>query len=487
MKLLIALLAASAAHAQIRLIPQPSKSPLVTFRVVFSAGSAADPPAKAGLASLTASMLADGGTKTLTYQEITDTLFPMAASFSAQVDKEMTAFIGTTHADNLTEYYKILRDRLLDPGWREEDFTRLRDRAIHNITESLRNNDEELAKEVLYYDIYEATPYGHYSGGTVKSLESLTLDDVKAFYRTHYSLSNLYLGIAGGYPDAFVENMKKDFRRLPPGGGFRPRMKPPPLIDNTRVAIVEKPTGSVALSLGFPISITRDRPDYPALLVAASYFGQHRMSGSVLYEEMREKRGLNYGDYAYIEYFPQGMFLMEPPQNIGRRYQLFQIWVRPVEPANAKFAVRMALYQLDNLIRNGISQEDFERTRDFLSKYVNVLLRTQRARLGYGIDDVWYGAGAFDYRLRTELAKVTRDDVNRTIKRYLRTSRLVIAAVAKNGEELKQQLLSEDPSPMKYNSPKPDDVIEIDRVAEKWPLNLRPEDIKIVPVEQVFQ
>ena len=46
------------------------------------------------------------------------------------------------------------------------------------------------------------------------------------------------------------------------------------------------------------------------------------MSGGLLYDEMREKRGLNYGDYAYAEYFPQGMYLMEPNPNLVRHNQI---------------------------------------------------------------------------------------------------------------------------------------------------------------------
>ena len=53
------------------------------------------------------------------------------------------------------------------------------------------------------------------------------------------------------------------------------------------------------------------------------------MSSGVLYDRMREKRGLNYGDYAYIEYFPRGMFLMEPQPNLARHHQIFQVWIRP--------------------------------------------------------------------------------------------------------------------------------------------------------------
>ena len=136
------------------------------------------------------------------------------------------------------------------------------------------------------------------------------------------------------------------------------------------------------------------------------------MSGGVLYDRMREKRGLNYGDYAYIEYFPRGMFLMEPQPNLARRYQIFQVWIRPVEPPTAKFALRLALFELDKLHENGMTQEQFERTREFLSKYVNVLTRTKRAELGYAIDSVYYGMNPYNEYLKAQLAKLTLEDVN---------------------------------------------------------------------------
>jgi zinc protease len=486
---LLLVLAAAPALAQMRVLSLPGKSPLVTFRIVFTAGSASDPVDKPGLAYLTAMMLADGGTSKLTYRQITDALFPMAASVTAQVDKEMVVFSGATHTDNLNEYYGLLRDMLLDPGWREDDFQRVKDDALNYLRVSLKgNNDEELGKEVLYQNICQGTPYEHYSVGTESSLEKLTLDDLKQFYKAQYSQTNLILGIAGGYSPAFLEGMKKDFRgKLPQGPGFRPREKAPALIRANRAIIVDKDTRSVAYSFGFPITTTRSRPDYPALLVASSYLGQHRMSGGVLYEEMREKRGLNYGDYSYIEYFPRGMFLMEPPPNVPRRYQIFQIWIRPVEPPTAKFALRLGIYELNKLIKEGIPEEGFERTREFLMKYVNVLTRTRRAELGYGIDSIFYPAQRYTEQMRNALEKMTRDDVNRAIRAHLRTDRMVIVAVAKNGEELKKELASPDPSPMKYNSPKPGAITEEDKTVEKWPLNLRAEDIRVVPLADVFR
>jgi zinc protease len=483
------LLLAALAPAQMRVAQLPGKSPLVTFRFVFTTGSIADPDDKPGLAYLTAAMLAEGGSRSMTYRQIVDAMFPMAASLSAQVDKEMSTFSGSTHVDNLAEYYRLVRAMLLEPGWREDDFKRVKDDAINYLRVGLRgNNDEELGKEVLYQRIYEGTPYGHYSVGTVSSLEKITLDDIKGFYRTQYNQRNLILGIAGGFSPSFLEAVKKDFRKLPAGPAFRPREKAPAPISASRAVIVDKDTRSVAYSLGFPIMVTRSSPDYAALLVATSYFGQHRMSGGVLYDEMREQRGLNYGDYAYIEYFPRGMFQFEPSPNLARHSQIFQIWVRPVEPATAKFALRLALHELDKLVKEGIPQDGFERTRSFLGKHVNVLTRTKSAELGYAIDSMIYGIPSYNQYLKTALAKLTREDVNRAIQRYLpRAGSLVIVAVAKNGEDLKKQLADDAPSPMTYNSPKPNAITEEDKIVEKRPLRLKLENINVVPVDQVFQ
>src|SRR2546423_15291290 len=98
-----------AAWAQIRVVALPSQSPLVDFRFVFLTGAAYDPADKPGLANLTASLLAQGGTRELTYKQIVDTMFPMATSVSSQVDKEMVTFYGSTDVHNLDAYYALLR------------------------------------------------------------------------------------------------------------------------------------------------------------------------------------------------------------------------------------------------------------------------------------------------------------------------------------------------------------------------------------------
>lgn len=481
-------LLAATAEAQPSLVTLPSRSPLVSFRIVFLTGAASDPAGKEGVASLTAAMLAQGGSRQLSYQQILEAFFPMAVSVVAQVDKEMTAFSATTHLDNLEEFYRIFRAMLLEPGWREEDLTRLRDDAINFLRVSLRgNNDEELGKEVLYNEIYAGHPYGHHNAGIVSALQKLRMDDLRDFYRRHYTQANLIIGLAGGYPDGFAERVRKDFSALPAGPATALKLAEPRPLKGRRVTLVQKETRSVAISIGFPIVVRRGHPDYPALLVAQSWFGQHRMSGGRLFQRMRELRGLNYGDYAYIEYFPRGMFQFEPDPNLARRQQIFQIWVRPVEPDNAHFALRLALYELDRLVREGLNQEEFERTRQFLSKYVNLLTRTKSAELGYAIDSLFYSIPDYNSYLKQALARLRLEDVNRAIRRHLRATDLHIVAVARDCEQLRARLLSDEPSPIRYNAPKPKEILEEDKIVERWKLGLKPEDVRIVPVEKIFE
>ena len=151
---------------------------------------------------------------------------------------------------------------------------------------------------------------------------------------------------------------------------------------------------------------------------------------------MRELRGLNYGDYAYLEYFPRGMFRFEPEPNIARHQQIFQIWIRPVEPPNAVFALRLALFELDKLVKNGIPEADFEKTRSFLSKYINILTKTKSAELGYAIDSEYYGMPDYNEYIKTALAKLTVADVNAAIRRHMRAENLEIVGVAKDTDAI---------------------------------------------------
>jgi zinc protease len=476
------------AHAEPRLIQLPGNSPLVTIRIVFTTGAASDPANKPGLAHLTGIMLGEGGTKNLSYKQIVDAMYPLATSVSVYSDKEMTTFVGATHVDNLNRFYGLMRDMILYPGWRADDFERLRDDAVNALRVSLRsNNDEELGKEELYSVIYSGRPYGREDLGTVSALRAMTVADTERFYHAHYTQANLIIGLAGGYPADFAARVKRDFSGLPAGPADSFKMPEPAQIEHNHATIIQKETRAVAWSFGFPIDVKRGDADYPALLLAESYLGQHRLSSGRLFQRLRELRGLNYGDYAYIEYYPRGMFRLEPEPNLARHQQIFQIWIRPVEPPNAAFALRAALFELDKLVKDGIPQEGFNETREFLSKYINLLTKTKSAELGYAIDSAYYAIPDYNQYIRSALDNLTVADVNRAVRKHLRSGNLEIVAVAKDAAGLSAELTGTAPTPIHYNTSKPQDVLDEDKVVERWPLNLRTEDVKIVPVETVFE
>ncbi len=366
-----------------------STSPLVDVAFLINTGAGFDPAGKKGLAALTAAMISDGGSEAMSIEEINEAMYPIASGFSAQVDKEMTRLSGQVHKDNLDTWYQLVRGQLLFPAWSDSDFTRIKTQLINAIrTDLVGNNDEELGKEALYAATYGSEhPYGSYNLGNVSDLEAMTLDDVKAFYRSNYTVANITVGLAGGYPDGFPEAIGNDLQKLEAGERLELAVPAAPSPDGREALLIEKETPGVAVSFGFPIELRRGDPDWVALWLVRSYFGEHRSFNGQLHQRIRGERGMNYGNYAYIEYFPRGMFLTQPDTNLGRQQQIFQVWLRPLrDNNNAHFATRAALFELQKLIEEGISESDFETTRAFLSKYVSLLMDGQSRQLGYALD-----------------------------------------------------------------------------------------------------
>src|SRR5512141_493518 len=291
----------------------------------------------------------------------------MAGGFGARADKEMMTFTASIHRDNWKPFFGAVLPQLLSPGFREEDFRRVKDAHLNALRQDLRaNNEEELGKERLQANVFSGTPYGHPVQGTVAGLESITLEDVQSYLKTALTRAHLTVGVAGDAPAEMVERLRDALAALPAGPALAAPVVQGRRPNGIEVEIVKKDTRSTAISFGFPIAITRKDPDFAALSVARAWLGEHRSSMSHLYQRIREVRGMNYGDYAYIEAFPGGMYRSQPSPNVARRAQLFEVWIRPVVPQNAHMALRIATHELQRLVEKGMTPADFESTRDYL-------------------------------------------------------------------------------------------------------------------------
>ena len=478
----------AAGDAKFDVLVQASTLPQIRFKLLFAAGSAHDPKGKEGLAALTAMMVGSAGSSERKIDEVTRAMFPIAGSFNEQVDKEMTTFTGSIHKDNWNQYLEIAIPMLLSPGFREEDFRRLKDSLRNSLQVDLKdNNEEELGKERLQTNVFAGTPYGHPVLGTAKGIDALTLDDVKAFYKTAYTQGAVKVGISGDVSDAMVASLKQSLAKLPAGAGLPATTVPVGRkARGLEVEIIEKNTRATAISFGLPLTVTRAHPDFPALWMAKTFLGEHRASNAYLYQRIRELRGMNYGDYAYIEAFPRGMFQFFPNPNTARKAQLFEVWIRPVAPENAHFALRIALAELDKVIQGGLTEEQFETTRAYLMKNVFVMTATQDQYLGYALDSQWHGTAEFTKMMRDGLSKLTVQDMNAAMKRHLSAQDLSVVVIAKDAAGLKDKLVSDAFSPIKYDSAKAQVVLDEDQVIGNRKLNIKADAITITPAARVF-
>ncbi len=376
---------------------------------------------------------------------------------------------------------------ITQPRFAAEDFERLRNEALDYVTKFLRgNNDEELGKWTLQVELYQDHPYGHPDRGTAQGLKAITLDDVKEFHRRHYTRKAINLGMAGGFDDSTPQRIEEGFAGLPQAEPIIPKLPAPRMAKGLEITIVEKPADATAISIGFPIELTRLDDDFYALAVANSYLGEHRTFNGKLMQDLRGKRGLNYGDYSYIEDFIQQGGSTFPVPNNPRRQQYFSIWIRPVPSDKSVFAFRAALWDLNRLVDRGMTNAEFEETRSFLLNYSKLWVQTLSRRLGYVIDGGFYGRKDLVTELAERLPKLTVDQVNAAVRKYLKPEGMKVAIVARDATRLRERLISGEPTPISYDTQgTPEDVLAEDKQIAVFPL--KDVSVRIIPVEQMFE
>jgi zinc protease len=477
-------------------LPEPG-SPFIAFNIWVKSGSAADPKGKEGLASITAGMVSGGGNREDTLEVILEKLYPLAAGYGASVDKEMTTNTGRVHKDNLEGFYSLFRNALIAPAFAETDFNRIKAQRLNFLERGRRySRDEELSKQLLYWMAYEGTPYQHPEEGYVDSVRSITLDDVRGFYRDHYVRNNIVVGIGGGYPGSFPARVRKDIDTLPEGT-VKPIARPTAAAaSGVKVLLVEKETDSSAISIGHPLNLLRSDSDYVPLLVANSYFGEHRNSVGRLYQAIRETRGMNYGNYSYIEAFPAGFATQQPRVNVARRSHLFEIWIRPISstaPGNlhdrSLFATRAAWFELQKLVDKGLTPEAVETSKQFLRNYVGTWASTIGRRLGYAVDDAFYGLAKPGHlqSLKAAVDKVTPAQVNAAIKKHLQDDNMYLVVITSDTAAFKKKLLAGDPTAISYAGERSAALLAEDKSIASFPIKVKEADITILAIDKVFQ
>lgn len=489
------------------------QNPIIDVRVVFQSGSADDPAGKEGVTDLAVHLMREA-TVDKDAAALNEALFPLAAELDVQVDKDTVVFSGRVHRDHKAKFLQILSDVLTRPRLDAADFARLKSDALSALQSTLRTgNDELLQREALEVSLYDTAnvygaaasttststarhPYRHTPRGTVQGLTSLTLDDVKAQIAAVFTRDRVVVGVGGGADEAFVNALSSSLSALPQASQPRAAVTTPVNTGGSKLLIVEKPSAGSAISLGFTLpELSRTHPDYAAMKFAETWFGEHRNLIGHLFNSMRETRGLNYGDYAYVEHFVQDGWSTLEELNIPRRSQYFSMWIRPVQHKNRLFALRMASWELARFAKDGIPDDgasgpegsEFSRVRSFVMGYWKSKEQDPMRRLGYALDEKLTGMPFDCEGLRERVQKLTRKEVNDAIARHIHSNNVFAVVVTEDAAALKDAIVKKSPSPITYDAKQPQKLLDEDKAIVDFDLGLDADDIVVVPPTALFE
>lgn len=504
-----------------QIVTLDAPSPLIEVRIMIKAGSAHDPEGLEGLAGLTADVLLEGGygdeEDPVTKEELARITrkWGQDAAPTSFMDKETTTFSMVIPKDVLAEYIEqVLEPLFTEPLFLQEEIDRIRDETLTYITGSLRyENIEMLGLEAMDNFIFRGTRHGHTTAGSVQGLKAIDRDKIQQFYKTYYRPENIILGlstrdeevissVAGAIED--VGDAGQDVRILK-----KPKLSEPETVRGREMVIVGMPDpGATAIHAGFPIQISRKDPNFWPLYVANVYFGTHRDSHSHLYQQIRKKRGYNYGDYSYVEHFAYRPFNLFPPFNTPRSHQYFMMWIRPVADEYAHHITKAMLWEYENFLRNGVSEEDVELSKNKAKiLYLNLAENSSRL-LAAKMDDAFYGMeeGYLDHYLE-KIDAVTREEVNAAVRRYLQPDNLKILlvtnretadalcddvcldenATGKMSEDYNLDVIEEEGTNV-YQIPEDKiEILKMDAVWAHYLTGIVREQVTVVPSEALFE
>ena len=489
------------------LVTVASDSPLYQIKIMVRTGSADDPAGKEGTANLAARALIEGGfgnpKAPVTTQKLAEITRPWgdAAFPTVLVGKQATTFSMTVPRNAFAQYVqRVLKPMFNQPLWLPAEVDRLRRDTLTSIQSGLRFEDQEsLGLLALDNYVFSGTRLGHLALGTVKGLQAITPADLNAFYKRYYTLGNMY--VATTINDQ--QDLSKLTAALPAGEPvYRPANLARSMVAPGRhVLIITQPNAiATGLHLGYPISLRRTDPDYWPLFVANVFLGVHRDSFGRLYQEIREERGYNYGDYSYIEYqYGRPQFLFPPPAT-PRDQQYFSTWIRPVGHQYAHFIMKAMTAELDRFARQGMTAQQVAAAKiKARALYLNYAESVSR-QLGYRLDDMFYGMRDQGYleQMLPRIDAVTPEQVNAAIKKYLQAQNLdyVIVTSQAEGEKLANDIAadsnvqSKTPEEYHISQPVPPDkqkMLDQDKQWAAYPLSIPRANIEVVKAAEMFE
>lgn len=404
------------------LVRDPSV-PVISMSFTFRGGAAVDPAGKEGLADMVTALL-DEGAGDLTSQEYQKALEEIAASVS--FDAGLDRFSGSlrTLSAKRDRAFELLALALTSPRFDPDAVERIRTQTIVSLKEQ-SENPRRIAGRKWFHTVFPDHPYGRPVSGTVESVQSITIDDLKGFVHQRFARDNLIVGVAGDIsPEDLMRQLDRVFGKLPAHAK-----------DGSVADVVPAGKGrTLIVHMSIPQSVVvfgeqgvkRNDRDYYATFVMNHILGGGGFS-SRLTEQVREKRGLVYGVYSYLNPMDHAGLIMGG---------------LATKNATVAEAIKVVRAEWTRMAEKGVTANELEGAKTYINGSFPLRLDSTRNIAGI-LTAVQFSKLGIDYLNRRPklIGAVTRKDIQRVAKRLLQSDKLTVVVVG-DPKDFKGEIVS---------------------------------------------
>lgn len=305
-----------------------SEVPLVQFSINLKGGALLDPAGKTGTAYFTGSLMNEG-TKTKTPVELREALQDLGANVNIGASSESMSISGNCLVSKLPEVMKIAKEMMFEPRWDEKEFGLLKRRALQNIKRS-ENSPATIASDVFGKLVYGVDNILAQSAmGTAKTIEAITIDDLKAYYANYFSCANATITVVGDITKDKVIPILNALKEWKAKEVKIPEVKAPASV-KAGIYFVDVPGAKQSEFRVGHISIAATDPEYFKAAVINQKLGGD--FNGILNQILREQKGFTYGarsSFSGSNY--KGTFIASAPVQTNSTLETAQIIKNEIE------------------------------------------------------------------------------------------------------------------------------------------------------------
>jgi len=373
--------------------------PIVSMQIVFrDSGALYD--SKAGLAVMSAKLLSEG-TKKDGSVGFAAKLENHAIHLTASAGIETFSIDLSALKSEFGEGVSLLKALLGDPNYTQKAVDRIKTQQIGWLTQQ-KSNFDYIASLGLKETLFKETQMGRPRAGTIKSVESMTLEEMQAYIGSHLGKSNALVIIGGDISVDDAQKIVSEVMDLLPNV----TVKESPYIqatDKKVTHVAEAQTEQAYIYFGAPFSLKYSDPQQYIAKVAGYILGGSGF-GSRLMEEIRVKRGLAYSAYGHF---------------VNSRTTAYLTGYLQTKLENEKEAKSLVQSLIDTFVKEGITQKELDAAKEFLIGSEPLRSETLSQRLDRAFSEYYYDRPmGYNKEQLKKIEGLTLDEINDFIKAH---------------------------------------------------------------------